>query len=115
MTINEPTNMAHIKSWILEGSNTGYDNDTKQWVVLHSQSDNNDLNGPLKSMLYYCNKSGTFKYFRIRMTDVCHQNILCLAIGQIDFFGSQPIHDKFCVSTKVISSSQLLIFFLSQK
>ena len=93
-TSSAPEGGQHLKSWVLEGSNSNStengSNIITKWIEVDSQIDCAALNGPSKAMLFQCknNNAGFFKFFRLRQTGPSHKGKgTGFSINNIEFFG----------------------------
>lgn len=83
-TYNCSPNSAHLKNWILEGSN-----DNKSWKELDSENDCQYLNGPnyFHTFPIKNDSNESFKFLRIRETKGDWQNTHYVVLNLIEFYG----------------------------
>lgn len=76
-------NSTHLKNWAIEGSN-----DNEEWMRLDRRT-TSVLNGANKFQTFpITNPSGTFRYIRLKMTDVNYRGDNVLGLQSIEFFGA---------------------------
>lgn len=84
-TYNWTSNVSHLKSWVIEGSN-----DNSNWLVVDEEIDCPFLNG--KSFVHTFNinneQNKPFKYLRIRQTGPNWANYNFLKFDSIEFYGT---------------------------
>lgn len=83
MSIPSSINNTHPRSWAVEASN-----DLENWDILDKREMNNDLNGKNKVKCFAFRRSDTYRYVRIRQTDLNHSHNNYFAISQMELFGS---------------------------
>jgi hypothetical protein len=81
-----------LKTWTLEGSNTGSDSDCdSDWIVIDSRSNDESLHGASKlQALFECNgdTQHAFRYLRLIQRGTSHDNsTYYFLISQIEIFG----------------------------
>ena len=77
-------NGAHLKSWIIEGSNN-----ENEWIEIDKRVNNYDLKDRYKIHYFEIkNKANPFRYIRLRMIYKDHANQYWLGMSKIEFFGS---------------------------
>lgn len=82
--------MDHPRNWVIEGSNTGGNNEN-EWVILDSRQNDTELNGKNVSYTFDIeptqgNEKG-FRYLRIRQTGVESSNGNWLTFSALEYFG----------------------------
>lgn len=79
----------HLKNWVIEGSNTNYDND---WLILDTRNDVTALDGKNSTQTFEIQRelkqNDSFRYLRIRQTGVNTSNDHYLTLSALEFFGS---------------------------
>lgn len=80
---------SHLRSWVIEGSNTNNDND---WKVLDSRNNmtclnNTDAEVTLK-ITENLDENESFRFLRFHQTGQNYKNGFSLAISALEFFGS---------------------------
>ncbi|KAK8847921.1 hypothetical protein M9Y10_018969 [Tritrichomonas musculus] len=94
---SEPTrpDYAHLSTWLVEGSNTAYDND---WKILDSRKGVTSLNG--KSIVCTfkiqtkLEKNEYFRYLRIKQTGPSICNNHYMTMSALEYFGNLLLPDK---------------------
>ena len=108
MSIPSHINNAHPRIWVLEASN-----DLENWDTFDKREMNNDLNGKNKVKCFSFRRSDSYRYVRIRQTDLNHSHNNYFAISQMEFFGSilpavKFINDKDKrINTNLLDQSSL--------
>lgn len=92
MSIPSLINNTHPRSWALEASN-----DLEDWNILDKREMNNDLNGKNKVKCFAFRRSDSYRYVRIRQTDLNHSHNNYFAISQMELFGSISPVAKFII------------------
>lgn len=88
-TRNAGKGSRHLKNWVVEGSNTNFDND---WIILDFRNDVNLLDG--KSIVQtfdiqnILNDNESFRYLRIRQTGCNTSNDNFMTLSALEFFGT---------------------------
>jgi len=80
---NSDTDMLNPKSWIIAGSNNGYD-----WETLDQRDDISDLNGASFEATFECNVTNqTCRYIRFEMTEPNFKGNWVLRVSRFEVFG----------------------------
>lgn len=79
----------YLRNWVIEGSNTGNDND---WEILDSRQNDESLNKPVDTHTYnisneLCHKDKCYKYLRIRVTGKNSNEAYHLILSALEYFG----------------------------
>lgn len=84
MSFDSDKNMAHLKSWVIEGSN-----DNKNWEIIDSQNDCDYLNGSCLTHLFNIsdNNSKEFRIIRLRQTGKNWFNNYYLTLNSFELYG----------------------------
>lgn len=80
-TYNASPQWRHIKSWVVEGCNSG------TWKEIHRIKRGNYLNGPIKVASFPVRNSAYYQSIRIRMIGPNHYGDYHLFLMGIEFFG----------------------------
>ena len=72
----------HLKNWVIEGSN-----DCKEWNIIDSRENNDDLNGPNKVATFHCKQPLRVRYLRLRQTGKNHHDAEDIQLTNVEFFG----------------------------
>ncbi|KAK8875346.1 hypothetical protein M9Y10_005511 [Tritrichomonas musculus] len=81
-SINDSPNNAHPKSWVIEGSN-----DSINWTIIDQRNSFSYLNGNNLVHAFPIENENTFRYVRMRITDLNWFDSYNLTIDSIEFFG----------------------------
>jgi hypothetical protein len=74
----------HLKNWIVEGSNN-----EKEWVEIDRRENSTELNARKAIHTFKCgNKSGIYRYIRLRQNGLNHNGSNFLFLGNVEFFGA---------------------------
>jgi len=77
------SNSAHLKSWIVEGSNDG-----ENWDPVHLSQDCSALNSPKSQCQFEFNPSGPYSHIRLKMVGKNHANGLVMVVSRFQLLGS---------------------------
>lgn len=81
----------HLQSWVIEGSNSGNEND---WKILDSRNKVSELDGKLALHTFniqnHIGKNECFRYLRVRITgpDTDSSNCYHLILSALEYFGT---------------------------
>lgn len=83
-SFNKQSNVSHLKSWVIEGSNNN-----ASWTILDCETNCSYLNGPkyCHSFPIFNPNCDAYRFIRLRQTDLNWRNRNYLKINCIEFFG----------------------------
>ena len=84
-----PKGNSHLKSWVIEGSNTNLE---KDWLILDSRNNLDCFDTNKAEFTFDISKkigyNESFRYLRLRQTDVNSRNTNQLILSALEYFGA---------------------------